>query len=263
MFPLSGADVPANVAAIATAMEEGLRRLCRPNGNPPQVRAVGDHGTDLGRLEILLDGSDFDPPAPPRPSADRRPGPRVGAFLLAGKGVRVRGSPLDVRIEAADVDFEVAAADDHVLLVPAAARTGEAVLRVPRESLETALREGIRAAAARQKVKVEDVSLELAEEEDGVRVRLLVTVKMLFAAKVRVSARLAPTPGPGLRIAEVSCRGEGMSGAAVAKMARRSVEGLEGREFSLADVIPPGLSPRKVELAVDDGLRVHAVLGGE
>lgn len=263
MFPLSGTDVPEDVAAMATALEEGLRRLCRPNGKPPQVRAEGDHGADLARLEILLDGSDFDPPEWPRASGDRRPGPRVGRFLLAGRGVRYRGSPLDVRIEAEDVDLEVASADDHVLLVPAAARTGEAELLVPRESLETALREGIRAAAARQKVRVEDVALDLAGEGSAVRGRLLVTVKMLFTAKVRISARLAPTAGPGIVLDDVSCRGEGMSGAAVAKLARGAVEGLEGREFPLAGVIPPGLSPREVEIAVDGGLRVHAVLGGE
>ena len=265
-FPLASDEVPQDAEALARALEEGLDRLLAPGGGPaPRVRAEGGGKPgSLAVLEIVLDGADFDPRRRPRPGSARKPGPVAGRFRLTGTGLRFSDSPIDLAIRGEEVRFEAAPAEGGgTILVPQSARAGDADLYLPRKSLEELFAKGIREGASRQGLKLEEVSLEIESEADGVRVRLLVTLKKVVSAKLRVAGHLAPVARAGLRITNVSCRGSGLPGAAVAKMARKRVEALEGREYSLAAFVPAGLSPRDVTVSVEkDGIRVRAVLGG-
>lgn len=272
MILLGGTDFPASAGRLVTALTFGLSEIVSlPPGVSP-VRVEAGTWPEVSALHVDLTDGAVDlsrKRRAPQPGTEREPGPRVGRLTIRAEPLRVGPVPVGLDVRAGDVAVDFARdGRGRPLALITSAGEGTLAISVGTDALGAGAHALLDAVLAPRGVKVVSVDAGVTAEDDrGFRLGLAVTVRKLFKARFRLTARVTVDDRLVAGIPEIGVVGEGANGKFLAGLLRPHVEKYRGTEISLAALAPPGLALRDLRVEVvpmgtDRGLRLTAAVGG-
>ena len=245
-------------------LEQSLRQIVDIQGDI--VAVVEEVFPKLQELRINLDGARLRADAP-RPSAifgETKEALDVENFELSAKGFRVEEIPLDLWMQADNVQLHQARdRDGKVVLVFHAAHSGSINVSVGKMDLERLILAIAKREAEKQSVVIEDLKLSLNSTgpraiEGTVQLRAR---KSFFRGIIRIAARLEVDEKLVGKVSGLTCTGEGAIGNMAAGMLRPHLQSFEGRELNLT-MLPLGeISLRDIEIVASEKVEVDAQFG--
>jgi hypothetical protein len=264
MLPLFSDQLPTNADDLARMLEQSLRLIVDTQGD---VVAVVDKAfPKLQELRINLDGAQLRTNAP-RPSAisgETKQAFRVENFALSARGIRVEEIPLDLSMQAANLQLHQARdRDRRLVLVFHAADSGSINVSVGKMDLEKLTLAIATREAEKHGVAIEDLKLSL--NSAGPRaiegtVQLLAR-KSFFRGTIRIAARLEVDEKLVAKVSGLSCTGDGAIGNVAAGMLRPHLQSFEGRELNLTALPLGEISLRHIEIVASEKVEVSAQFG--
>ena len=245
-------------------LEQSLRQIVDTQSDI--VAVVEEVFPELQELRINLDGARLRADAP-RPSAICRRDEaalRVENFALSAKGFRVKEIPLDLWMQAANVQLHQARdRDGKLVLVFHAADSGSINVSVGKMDLERLILAMAKREAEKHGVAIEDLKLSLSSAGsraiDGVvqfRAR-----KSFLRGIIRIAARLEVDEKLIAKVSGLTCSGDGAIGALAAGMLRPHLQSFDGRALNLTALPLGEISLRDIEIVAGDKLGVSAQFG--
>ena len=260
MLPLTAEKFPATPDELAAALAAGFTA----RGVAVEVDAKGSALDALSVLRIGLTGARFTRGfRVAKTLANDAATVRAERVEVSGAPVDFDGTPLTVRVEAADAELRFAGTPADGALVLAGATSGSISLAVAHGALETRLHQLAKSAAEKQGLEVKKTALELtARGPRALSFRCAVTAKMfVMSADLSLSGSLDLDEQLNARVSGLTLGGDAMIAKLAAGFARPHLDKLEGRVFPLLALAPEGLPLRDVEIATHDGLEIRAKFG--
>ncbi len=217
---------------LARMLEQSLRQIVDTQGDI--VAVVEEVFPKLQELRINLDGARLRADAP-RPSAifgETIEALRVENFALSARGFRVEEIPLDLWMQAANVQLHQARdRDGKLVLVFHAADSGSINVSVGKMDLERLILAIARREAEKHGVAIEDLKLSLNSAgpraiEGTVQLRAR---KSFFRGIIRIAARLEVDEKLAAKVSGLTCTGDGAIGNMAAGMLRPHLQSFDGR----------------------------------
>jgi hypothetical protein len=263
MFVVDGEGDPGDAPGLAAALAAGLGPALAEGSPAASVEAEG--WPELATLSVDLTGCALSGGPSPFVSAtdgDRRDGPTAKLVSIVGRNVSIGGAASELSIEATNADFSYGTAEDgRTVLALDRIDDGALEFFVAEDEIAERLREGLDARVSKQNARVLAVEIDTsAQGENGVFVTLLVTVKMMFKAKIRVTGVLLLSDTLVLTVDQAFAKGVGMAGKMVAGLVAPQLKALEGKDFPLGVLLPAGVGLTDVALRTEGGLGATARL---
>jgi hypothetical protein len=192
----------------------------------------------------------------------RRDGPTAGTISVTGRPVTIGGAASELTIDAKNAAFSLGETEDGSRVL-ALDRIDEGTLDffIHEDEIAERVRAGLDEKASKQNARVLAVEIDIsAQGENGVFVTLLVTVKMMFKAQIRVTGVLLMDEKLVLTVDQAFAKGVGMAGKMIAGLVAPQLKGLEGKDFPLAGLVPAGVGLTDVRLRTEGGLGATARL---
>lgn len=261
MLPLAAQKFPASPDDLAAALQRGFA------GRGVTVRSVRAEGVTLGALTALridLTGASFTRDFRVSTAPAEEPAAvRAGRVEIAGEPLEFEGTPLRLRVEAADAELRSAGAPGDGALVLAGAGGGSLFLAVGQSALEAVLHRLAKKAAAKQGLEIKQTKLELTPRGPrALSFRCTVTAKVfVMTADLSLDGNLDVDEQLTARLSGLVLGGDAMITKLAAGFAKPHLDKLEGRSFSLLTPALGGLQLRDVEISTGDGLEIRAKFG--
>jgi hypothetical protein len=252
--------LPTDGPSLAEALAGGFAALLEEGSDPPavEVREASWPGLEALRVDLTGVRVRAGPGAEPPSDEPGEAGFVAAAVEVVGRPVGIGGTATTLDVSLEDAAFAWPREGGRFLgLVRHGG--GRLDLFVDREEIRRRVEAGLVAKLAGQGMKVLGVDVELESAgENRVGVTLLVTVRAIFKAKLRVTAELSLGPDLALLVTKGELTGENMGGKTLAGLARPQLEKLVGQTFELGALLPPGIDLEDVRLRTEDGLGVAA-----
>jgi hypothetical protein len=264
MLPLHRKEFPASKDELAQALENSLRQLL--GSTQPLVSVQARAFPFFDEIAVNLDNLKLDSVPPLLTGAPANPkfGCEAGLVTMTARNLRLRGTPLDARVEARGVVFDQAQdGNDEVVLAVKRVREGYLQISVTQLDLEGALGEIARREGKKAGIAVEE--LRLAMRARGPRsvsadIRFQAG-KFLLRARIDISARLDIDENLVARVFDLKCKGDGAVGSLACGAIGAHLSRLEGRTFSLKSLPLGEVQLRDVRVAVADTVQIIADFG--
>lgn len=261
MLPLAAEKFPASPDELASALSRGFAAR---GVTGQSVRAEGATLAALTALRIDLTGASFTrdfrvSTAPAEESATVR----AGRIEIAGEPLEFEGTPLRLRVAAADAELRFAGSPGDGALVLASASGGSLEVAVGQSALEALVHRLAKAAAEKQGLEIRQTKLELTSRGPrALSFRCTVTAKVfVMTADLSLDGNLEVDEQLTARLSGLTLGGDAMITKLAAGFAKPHLEKLEGRSFSLLTPALGGLQLRDVEMTTREGLEVSAKFG--
>ncbi len=269
MFRLAQREAPDDARSLAAAIESSLKEVFWLPRGRQVVRVEPDDYPSLKSLSIDLSGAKIEldePPPRPHPTGKQAPGPRAKLFELVGHPIRHQGAELDLELTARDVAFGLSKdRGNGTVLLLERAKDGRVEITIGRDDLEQLLLAAAQAAAANHGVTIKDVHVDLhqrAGQRDTVEAEVQVTARKVLSAVIHISGQLTIENELNIRLAKLSCQGEGVIGSMACGFLRPHLERLSGRQIPLMGFSLGEVRLRNLRIHVDDRqVQVNAEFG--
>jgi hypothetical protein len=265
MLPLHRKEFPASKDELAQALENSLRQLL--GSTQPLVSVQARAFPFFDEIAVNLDNLKLDsvPSLLAAVPSNARFACEAGLMTMTARNLRLRGTPLDVRVEARGVVFDQAQdGNDEVVLAVKRVREGYLQISVTQLDLEGALGEIARREGRKAGVAVEN--LRLAMRARGPRsvsadIRFQAG-KFLLRARIDISARIDVDENLVARVFDLKCKGDGAVGSLACNAIGAHLSRLEGRSFPLKSLPLLGeVQLRDVRISVADTVQIIADFG--
>ncbi len=266
MFPLPTDSLPPDAEALREALEKSLGQVIRPAGGT-MVTVEDKSYPALTAIRLSLDGASALAQPPPKlalPNDKIEPALRVDNFEISGRPVHVQRAAIDLSCRAREVEIGQARnAEGQVVLLLRDAAEGEVEVAVSVTDLEALVLAGAQAAAGRQGVVVENVSIQLnARADRELDVVVQVRAKKLFlTASVQINGRATIDEHFNARLSGLRCEGEGTLGTLACGFIAPQLQRFDQREFSLLALPLGEVKLRDIRITAGQELRVSAQFG--
>lgn len=266
MIPLRRTQLPASKDELAQAIEQELRRYVRKAGPIVDVRSRVFPYID--EITINLDRAEVDTPAGTRPevSAEAKPAFEVATLNVNARGVRLHGTPIDLRLEAHDVFLHQARdANGEIVLVGHKIRDGEISISTMQLDLETVAAKIIAEQARPYGIRVDQVRLALRQRGPrsvGAEVRIEAR-KFLVRAKIDIYGQVDVDEEFVATISQLRCQGAGAIASRACSALDPHLQRLNGRSFALKSLPLGEAQLRDLRVAVTDAVEIKVVFGSD
>jgi hypothetical protein len=249
--------IPVDSASLRLALAGLVRQL----GLTESALSMTGEFPSIAALHVDLTGARFHRELKMAPAAQAAQ-PAEPAFFVRDLQVMaspayLESLPFTLSAQAGDAVFALAGST----LSFSRCGNGRLEISVTRADLEAALTTVASEAAAKKGGELKSVKVDLQSE--GPRVLKLhavaVAKALFFTATLTITGRVEISDNLEVRLADLTCTGDGMIANMAAGAIRPRLAALGGRAFSLRDFVP---SLHTVTLDAADGLRVRAEFGG-
>lgn len=263
MLALGGDTFPNDTQDLRAALTRGAG----PLGAGEDAVTIEGNFPSIEVLRMDLTGVQIDARTPFATAAKDEAGGFFSRSLdIVARPARLASVPADIRLHAEDCVFTFGTAADGTRTASLQSCTnGTFEASAATAEIERALRALAHDAAAEHGASVETVRLTL--ETKSVReiavTAVAVAKAMFLTANLTIRGRIAMDEDFNLRLSGITCKGDGMLANLAAAQLRPRLAELEGRAFSLRQILPAGLRPLNVTLAGGASLRVCAMFGAK
>ena len=242
-------------------LDQSLRQIVDTQSDI--VAVVEEVFPELQELRINLDGARLraDAPRPSAISGETIQAFRVENFALSAKGFRVEEIPLDLWMQADNVQLHQARdRDGKLVLVFHTAHSGSINFSVGKMDLERLILVIAKREAEKHGVAIEDLKLSLSSAGpraiDGVvqfRAR-----KSFLRGIIHIAARLEVDEKLVAKVSGLTCTGDGAIGNMAAGMLRPQLQSFNGRELNLTALPLGEISLRDIEIVAGEKVEISA-----
>jgi hypothetical protein len=264
VIPLHRTQLPASKDELAQAIEQELRRYVRKTG--PMVDVRSRVFPYIDEITINLDRAEIEPPAGARPeiSGEVKPGFEVAMLNVNARGVQLRGTPIDLRLEARDVFLHQARdANGEIVLFGHKIRDGEISISAMQLDLEAVVAKIITAQARPYGIGIDQVRLALRQRGPrsvGAEVRIEAR-KFLVRAKIDISGQVDVDDEFVATISQLRCQGVGAIASRACSALDPHLQRFNGRSFSLKSLPLGEAQLRELRIAVTDAVEINLGFG--
>ncbi len=245
--------IPVDTATLRQALNGVVAQL----GVPEAALSMEGSFPNISSLHVDLTGAKFHRGLRfIQPASGGEPAFFVRDLQVIGAPAFAEGLPVSLLARASDAVF---ALSGHTLSF-SRCNSGTLELSVTRADLEAALGNVAREAAEKKGGELKSMQVHLQSEGPrSLQLKAVATAKaMFFTATLTITGRVEISDALEVRLADLSCVGEGMVGSMAAGAIRPRLSVLEGRSFSLRAFVP---SLHNITLDAADGLRIRAEFG--
>lgn len=264
MFPLYSKSFPADAIALASVLNDSLKRAFSGAANPVSVR--DDAYPKLAEIRITLDGAELraNPPRPPVVSGSGKPALHLAELHIHGNELSIGPGIADLRLGARDVRLnQVSDAKGDIVLVLQSAADGEVEISAAKDQVENAIATVAKAEARAHGVMIDQVQLNVrprGERSIDGEVQLRAK-KLFFSTVIRIAGKLDLDEELNAKVSGLTCSGDGAIGALACGVLAPHLEKLNGRSFPLMALPLGEVRLRDVRLAASDKISVTAEFG--
>jgi hypothetical protein len=267
MFPLVGPDYPKTREELARRIQAGLGELLTfPQGQTVVVIQGGAY-PDFENVKVNLTGANVNgtvPPAPPKPTGQRDPGPTTAELHITGKPIRYQGRGINLELNATGAKFDLSHDEKgQALLVAREADSGNVAFDIAAADLQFILKAAATELAKQKGVTIQELDVKLTNQgprtiDAEVRAK---AKKLVMSGTVTVKGRVEIDDALVAKVSNLSCEGQGMMGNMAAGFIQGALKSHEGQGFPLTTFSLGGLALRDLQISTANGLRITAEVG--
>jgi hypothetical protein len=262
MLPLAAGAFPTSIDALVAAMQRGFEAH---GVKPRKITGEGAEFPRLTNFSVDLTGAEITRAS--LPSTVEGPGAQkisTAYFELFGEPVSFEKMPLELRLEAHDVQAVVTGTPQSGNLKLESVAAGSITVRATIAALEGLLLSVVSEMAEKQGVTVKQVKLTFTQEGPrSAAFRAEVAAKVfIMSASLALTGRLDIDDAFNARISSLALDGDPMVTNLAGSFLRPRLQQLEGRVFPLLALAPGGLKLRDIQLSVSPDLQLQAQFGG-
>jgi hypothetical protein len=262
MIPLKRKQFPSSKADLADALDEAAHRFLPRDGQLVELRSRVFPYID--EIALNIDGARFDSPPPPpaKPQGETSPAFEAATFSLSGRNISIRGVPLNLRLQAHDLDLHRGQDENgDAMLIINNVRDGTLSISAVQIDLENAI--GKIAREQSRGLTLDQVRLAMrARGRRSIAIDIQIQArKLLFRARIDVSGQIDISEDFVLRAANLKCKSDGGIGSVVCTALESVFRQIEQKSFSLNSLPFGNVQVRDVRVTVADTVEITADFG--